>query len=205
MSMKLEDFYFYSLLSDDAQVLLKESIKPISMHEKSILYYTGDVCTDVLIIEAGTVRVFLQGENGEIFTLYTLGSDEMCIINTFSTIFASDALANAEVLSDLQGWLISKEVLMKLLQSEMYYSNYVFSLISENLSSLINKIETIKFASVKERLEDWVFSQPSTKIKTTHEEIAKQLGTNRPFVSKLLKDMEKEDKVKLHRGTIEIL
>ncbi|MCH9813838.1 MAG: Crp/Fnr family transcriptional regulator [Epsilonproteobacteria bacterium] len=205
MSMKLEDFYFYSLLSDESQRLLKSHIKPISLKEKAILYYAGDVCTDVLVIESGNVRVFLQGDNGEVFTLYTLGSDEMCIVNTFSTIFASAALANAEVLKDLNGWLINKEILMKLLQTEMYYSNYVFSLISENLSSLINKIETIKFSSIKDRLEDWIFSQPSNKVKTTHEEIAMLLGTNRPFISKLLKDMEKEEKIKLHRGFIEIL
>lgn len=205
MSMQLEDFYFYSLLSDDAQSLLKQHIKPVNLPKKSVLYYAGDVCTDILIIESGNVRIYLQGENNEIYTLYTLGSDDMCIVNTFSTIFASAAMANAEVTNDLKGWLLSKEILMQLLQSETYYANYVFSLISENLSGLVSKIETIKFASVKERLEDWVFSQPSHQIKTTHEEIAKQLGTNRPFVSKLLKDMENVGKIKLSRGVIEIL
>lgn len=203
--MKLEDFYFYSLLSDDSQTLLKNSVKPISMQEKGILYYAGDVCDNLLIIESGSVRVFLQGENDEIYTLYTLGSDELCVVNTFSTIFSSATHANAEVTEKLEGWLISKEVLMEFLKNEPHYSSYVFSLISKNISSLVSKIEDVKFSSMKERLEDWIFSHKERKIKTTHEQIAIDLGSTRPFISSLLKGMENEGKIKLQRGCIEIV
>ncbi|MCH9740237.1 MAG: Crp/Fnr family transcriptional regulator [Epsilonproteobacteria bacterium] len=203
--MKLEDFYFYSLLSNDSKTFLHQHLKPITMQEKGVLYYQGDVCPNLLIIESGKVRVFLQGENSESFTLYTLGSDELCIVNTFSTIFSTATHANAEVLEELNGWLLSKEALLELMKSEPEYSAYVYSLIAKNMSALVTTIEDIKFASVKDRLEDWIFSQPSTLIKTTHEELALNLGSTRPFVSKLLKDMENEGKVKLGRGVIEIL
>lgn len=203
--MKLEDFYFYSLLNSNSQKMLRANLKPIKKEPKDILYYKGDVCTDLLIIESGKVRVFLQGKGAESFTLYTLSSNELCIINTFSTIFSSSANANAEVQEELTGWLLNKATLLELMKVETTYSNYIYSLISKNMSVLVTTIEDIKFASLKERLEDWVFSQPSTSIQTTHEEIATNLGSTRPFISKLLKEMEQEGKIFLKRGVIEIL
>ena len=41
-------------------------------------------------------------------------------------------------------------------------------------------------------------------LKITHKEISDDLGTARPVISRLLKDLEKEGKIKLKRGVIVI-
>ena len=41
-------------------------------------------------------------------------------------------------------------------------------------------------------------------LKVTHAEISNDLGTARPVISRLLKDLEKEGKIKLKRGVIVI-
>ncbi len=203
--MRLEDFYFYSLLSDEGKALLKENLRPFSMQEQGILYYAGDVCEDILIIESGSVRVFVQGDGDVTYTLYALGADEPCIVNTFSTIFSSAAVANAEVESDLNGWLLNKKILLRLLADEPEYSAYLYATISKNFSALVGTIEDIKFTSVKERLEKWLFSQPTTHIKVTHEKIGQHLGSARPVISRLLKSIEDEGKIELQHGGIKVL
>ena len=203
--MNLENFYFYSLLSDDAKRLVRENVKPFNMQEKEILYYAGDICEDFVMIESGAINVYVQGEANETFTLYSVEDGQPCIINTFSTIFSSVTIANAEVKKELRGWMLNKSILLQLLGHEPEYSAYLFETVSKNIASLVDTIKDIKFLTISERLEDWIFSKSSNKIHVTHEEIAMQMGTSRPVISKLLKDMENENKILLGRGSIEIL
>ena len=203
--MNLENFYFYSLLSEDAKALVRANVKPFSMQERDILYYAGDICEDFVMIESGAIKVYVQGEEDETFTLYTVEDGQPCIINTFSTIFSSVTIANAEVEKDLRGWMLNKRILLQLLGHESEYSAYLFETVSKNIASLVNTIKDIKFLSISERLEEWIFSKSSTIINVTHEEIATHMGTSRPVISKLLKEMENENKIKLSRGSIEIL
>jgi CRP/FNR family transcriptional regulator len=203
--MNLDNFYFYSLLSDNAKDLVKKNMKPFKMQKNGILYYAGDVCDDFVLIDSGGIRVYVQGEGQETFTLYTVSDGQPCIINTFSTIFSSVTIANAEVEEEIQGWMLNKKILLQLLATEPEYSAYLFSMISDNIASLVNTIKDIKFMSISEQLEEWLFSKNSTLIQTTHEQIAMHLGTSRPVISKLLKDLENENKIELKRGAIQVL
>ncbi len=45
----------------------------------------------------------------------------------------------------------------------------------------------------------------STNIENTHQEIAYNLNTSRVVISRLLKQLENEKKIKLHRNRIEVL
>jgi CRP/FNR family transcriptional regulator len=44
-----------------------------------------------------------------------------------------------------------------------------------------------------------------TELNTTHQDIAYDLHTSRVVISRLLKQLENEGKIKLHRNKIEIL
>ena len=203
--MKLDKFYFYSLLSDTGKQLVEENLKPFSTPKGTIIYYAGEVCTEFFLVDSGKVKIYVQGEEGQTFTLYTIEDGKPCIINTFSTIFSNVTIANAVTVKDTQGWTLKKEVLLQLLGSEPDYSAYLFSAISKDISSLVNTIEDVQFTSLGDRIKNWILSQKASKIKTTHEEIAMNLGTSRPIISKLLKDMENRGEILLNRGSIEIL
>jgi CRP/FNR family transcriptional regulator len=52
---------------------------------------------------------------------------------------------------------------------------------------------------------EWLQKRESTNIEITHQEIANSLGSSRVVISRALKELEKKEKVKLHRGSIEVL
>jgi CRP/FNR family transcriptional regulator len=54
-------------------------------------------------------------------------------------------------------------------------------------------------------LTDKVKIMRSTDLNTTHQEIAIDLNTSRVVVSRLLKQLENEGKIKLFRNKIEVL
>ena len=144
--MNLEKFY--SLLSDDAKNLVEKNLKPFKMKKGAILYYAGDVCNDLVFIDKGSIRVYVQGETGETLTLYSANNSQLCIVNIFSTIFSSLTIANAEVEEDIQGWMINRKILLQLLDSEPKYAAYFFSMVSNDILSLIDTIKDVKFSSI---------------------------------------------------------
>ena len=202
--MELEKFYFFTLLSKKSQKFVSLKMRPFTRTKGDILYYAGDVCEDFVIIDTGSIKVYVQGEVDQTFTLYTVADGEPCIINTFSTIFSNITVANAEVTKDLKGWMLNKDVLLQLLRDEAEFSAYLFQTVSHNIAALVNTITDVKFSSMSARLEKWIYEKHKNIIEITHDEIATHLGTSRPIVSKLLKDMENEKKIILRRGVIEI-
>ncbi|MCH9812807.1 MAG: Crp/Fnr family transcriptional regulator [Epsilonproteobacteria bacterium] len=203
--MELETFSFYQSLSTQNRQFLQSVLKPIAIPKSSVLFFQGDYCQDILILQKGEVRLYLQGDDADIITLYHLHPGEQCIVNTSSAISTSTAIATAETLSDIEGWLLPKESAKTLMMQSEDYRNFIFSLFTIKLSSLAEIIEDIKFTRLEDRLLKTLKKTGKSKITTTHEALAIELGSSRVVISRILKKLESENKVTLHRGMIELL
>ena len=85
------------------------------------------------------------------------------------------------------------------------YQSYLFSLYQLRFEELTGLINDIKFKRLDTRIVEWLNKQPTSMIDTTHEKLASELGTSRVVVSRLLKELEQQGVVRLHRGKIERL
>jgi len=74
---------------------------------------------------------------------------------------------------------------------------------------MLETIDTLAFMKMDERLykflKDKVKLIGDTSITNTHQEIAYNLNTSRVVVSRLLKKLENEGKIELHRNRIKVL
>ena len=85
------------------------------------------------------------------------------------------------------------------------YQSYIFSLYTIRMTDLAKLVNDIKFKKLDARLLEWLQKHEEKKINVTHEEIATSLGSARVVISRTLKELEREGKVVLHRGTIEVI
>jgi len=203
--MNLSAFSFINTLDEEAITFLKNNLKPISIPKGNILFYQGDVCHDILLLTSGEVRLYIQAEGTEEITLYHLKAGEQCIVNTASTLSGTQAIGSAITASDIQGYLLHEDAVTSLMQLNKNYQQYIFSLYTIRMSSLATLIEDIKFKRLDERILKWLEAQSSPTIEIKHEELANVLGTSRVVISRTLKELEKKSKVKLSRGSIELL
>ena len=201
--MKLSIYPFTNQLEPEAIKFLKTHLKPIQVPKGNLLFYQGDICSDILWLTKGKVRLYAQAEGIEEITLYTLQPGEQCIVNTASLLSQTQAIASAETVTDIEGYLIDVGSIKKLAKISDVYQDYLFSLYQLRFTSLANLINDIKFKRLDERILDWLQKQDSKIIKTTHEFIANELGSSRVVISRLLKELEQQGKVILHRGKIE--
>ena len=205
MPLNLSPFPFQASLESDALSFLEKHAKAVSVPKNSILFYQGDICDSVLLLTKGVVRLYIQDEGVESIDLYTLNAGEQCIVNTASTLSHTDAIATAQTVSDIEGYIVDEKSIKKLSSISPVYQNYIFSLYTIRMADLASLINDIKFKKLDKRLFEWLIKHNKKSIKITHEEIANSLGSNRVVISRTLKALEKRGNVQLHRGSIEIL
>jgi len=203
--MQLTSYPFLNKLEPEALLFLKQHIKPISIPKNTLLFYQGDICDNILWLTSGEVRLYTQSDNIEDITLYTLKAGEQCIVNTASLLSQTDAVASAETLTDIEGYLIDVESVKKLSKMSDVYQSYLFSLYQLRFEELTGLINDIKFKRLDTRIIEWLQKQPRKNIEITHEELAIKLGSSRVVVSRLLKELEQKGTVILHRGKIELI
>ena len=205
MPLNLSPFPFEASLENEALNFLEQHAKAISVPKNNILFYQGDICDSVLLLTKGEVRLYIQDEGIESIDLYVLKSGEQCIVNTASTLSHTDAIATAETISDIEGYIVEEAHIKTLSSISPVYQNYIFSLYTIRMADLASLINDIKFKKLDKRLLEWLQKHNKKSIKITHEEIANSMGSNRVVISRTLKELEKSGKVKLHRGSIEVL
>jgi CRP/FNR family transcriptional regulator len=203
--MQLSTYPFIDTLEADALAFLKQHIKPISVPKNTLLFYQGDICDNILWLTHGEVRLYTQADTIEDITLYTLKAGEQCIVNTASLFSQTDAVASAETLTDIEGYLIDVQSVKTLSKMSDVYQNYLFSLYQLRFEELTSLVNDIKFKRLNTRIVEWLEKQSTTLIVITHEQLATELGSSRVVISRLLKEMEQKGKVQLYRGKIEYL
>lgn len=202
--MQLLPYPFIDKLEPCALTFLRQHIKPISIPKNTLLFYQGDVCDNILWLTSGEVRLYTQSDSIEDITLYTLKAGEQCIVNTASLFSNTDAIASAETLTDIEGYLIDVESVKALSKMSDVYQSYLFSLYQLRFEELTSLINDIKFKRLDTRIIEWLNKQPSSLIEITHEQLATELGSSRVVISRLLKELEQKGIVSLHRGNIKL-
>jgi len=201
----MKKFGFFNNLDEKDKKYLIDNSKYIEVPKNSILFYQGDICKDILLLENGKVKLSIYGNIDEVVSLYEISEGEQCIINTSSTLSQTQAIATAQTLTDIKGWLVPQKISKELMIKSEAYQNYIFSLFSLKFNTLTTLIEDIKFKRLDTRILEYLQNKNSLFIEITHEQIANDLDTSRVVISRVLKELENKKFLKLHREKIELL
>ena len=162
--------------------------------------------TDIPIVTKGRIKVVQTDENGREMLLYYLTPGESCIMSFLGGLHdeRSKIRAVAEEQSELL--LIPVDKMMALMQEYPTWLNYIFRLYHKRFEELLEVVNAVSFKKMDERLLGFLQRKAevtgSKVMYLTHEQIAQELGTARAVVSRLLKQMEKENLLELHRNKL---
>ncbi len=161
------------------------------------------------IVISGSLRVYRNDVSGREITLYRLEPGEGCVLSAYAILSRSRFNATAEVEENTTLLLIPDQVFRDWLDRFECWRNYVFTLVFKQFNALVSKMQSLAFDRVDERLAHYIaqrVQQRNVKIlRITHQQIARELGTAREVVSRILKDFERSNWVKLERGRIVVL
>ncbi|MCC5934617.1 MAG: Crp/Fnr family transcriptional regulator [Balneolales bacterium] len=158
------------------------------------------------IVTKGTIKVMQTDDDYREMVLYYLQPGESCIMSFLGGMHdeKSKIRAVAEERSELL--LVSVENMMKLIREHPMWLNYVFRLYHKRFEELLEVVNAVSFKKMDERLLAYLQRKAevsgSRVLYLTHEQISTELATARVVVSRLLKQMEKEGLVELHRNKL---
>lgn len=122
-----------------------------------------------------------------------------------------DTKSEIKAVAETDGQVVMIPVMYMELWLGKYKSwrNYVFASYNNRLKEMLTAIDNLAFMNMDERLINYLFDKAkinnSKEIHNTHQEIAYDLHTSRVVISRLLKALENEGKIRLNRASIELL
>ncbi len=208
MREKLNDYY--SFIFEDA---LLDEIEQVGIYKKlrenELLVDIGEQMKGVPLLLDGAIKIVREDKKGEEILLYFLERGDTCA-NSFASAFANTKCgirAIAEKESEII--FLPKEKLDEWLIKYKSWRNFVIDSYNVRLNEMLETIDTLAFMRMDERLYKYLTDKAQimreTALNTTHQDIAYDLHTSRVVVSRLLKQLENEGKIRLHRNKIEIL
>ena len=192
--------------------LVKEIVKVgtySKVKENDLLLDLGDKFDKIPLILSGAIKISLEDDNGDEIVLYYLEHGDTCTITFGSGLHNTKGEIRGVAEMDSEIIFIPVEKMDEWLAKYKSWRTFVIDSYNTRLSEMIEAIDTLAFMKMDERLfkylTDKVKIMRSPTFTTTHQEIAQDLNTSRVVISRLLKQLENEEKIKLFRNKIEVL
>lgn len=179
-----------------------------SFESETILIREGQYLKHLPVIIDGLVKVYSQYDARELL-LYYIKPNQSCIISFAAASYnePSQIFAITEVKSKIL--LIPTDKIAEWKSLYPRFNQLFFDLYHTRYLDLLETINQLVFKKLDQRiityLNEIVSYTHSEFIKVQHHKIAKDLGTAREVVTRILKKLEKEGKIIQSRDGIKIL
>jgi len=171
------------------------------------VFVEGDDVEAIALLISGVVRVYKIGETGREITLYRFGLGESCILTANAILSQKTFPAIATVEREAEAVMVPAEAFRSWVRRYDLWREFVFDLLSQRLSSVMMIVDEIAFRRMDARVASLLLtrSRLGNPIRTTHQEIAAELGSSREVISRLLEDFAERGVIRSGRGEVEIL
>lgn len=160
------------------------------------------------LLLSGAIKVFRQDEQGDEYILYFLEKGDTCAMTLNCCL--GQAKSQIKAVAEMETELLMIPV-QKMEEWMTYRSwrSFVFESYNTRLTEMLEAIDSLAFMNLDGRilkyLKDKVLINKTAILLFTHQEIAEELNTSRVVVSRVLKKMEQDKIIQLHRNKIEVL
>jgi CRP/FNR family transcriptional regulator len=208
----MEPVSFKSLFPDITSKALFEEIeknsKLKSFEDGDIIIDKGMPINNIPLLLTGNIKVIREDEEGRELLMYFLSPGESC------TMSLTCCMANqqSEIRAIAEGKVTILAIPVHFMDEWMLkyadWKNFVMNTYRIRFEELLNTVDQIAFKKMDERLEKYLLNHSklknSEKISITHQAIANDLNSSREVISRLLKQLEKQGRIKLSRHCIDV-
>jgi CRP/FNR family transcriptional regulator len=171
-----------------------------------ILLDLGQDVAYLPLVLKGQVRVKMFDPDGHELLLYTLGTDETCLMTLQAVLHTHRSLVKAQADNAAEVLLVPVAKVKQWQFKYKSWAQYICNLYGLRFNQMVDTVRALAFSNLAERLWRTLQTRAIDNVVTaTHQHLADELGTAREVVSRLLKSWEGQGKVALGRGRITLL
>jgi CRP/FNR family transcriptional regulator len=167
----------------------------------------GDYIKSFPMVIDGCLRVLRMSDNGNELLLYYLNQGEICSMSL--TCCMSLQKSNIRMVAEEHSLVLTIPVDKpeKWMSDYRTWKEFMMYSYKKRFDELLDTIDSIAFTQLDQRLvrffEDRFRSTGNPVFKGTHQEIAIQLNTSREVISRLLRNLEKQNLIITGRNSVD--
>jgi len=179
-----------------------------SFNKGDVIVRDGQYVKFLPIVLKGAIRVYQQKEDREIL-LYYVKAEETCTMSLAAAYFDNKSTSHGVVTEPTDVLIFPASKITEWQLKYASWNRYMMQMFRTRYDELINSFQGIVFEHIDVRV--WEYLKNKSKaddskfIDLSHQQLASELGTTRVVISRILKDYEKQKKIRLFRGRIELL
>lgn len=184
------------------------SAKLVEFKEGDVLIDIGRYIKTVPLLINGAIKIMREDHDKGELLLYFIEKGDTCAMtlaccvgdkkSEVKAVAENDGLVAMIPVSKMEEWL-GKYKTWRAFVMESYNNRFI---------ELLGALDNIAFTNMDSRLYNYLLEKSqvnrSNTINKTHKEIAEDLNSSRVVISRLLKVLENEGKIKLNRNSVEL-
>lgn len=189
------------------QFIATEAVE-MEIPAETTLLKTGNYVRSIPLVVQGLVKVSRIEDDKELL-LYYIHPGEMCIMSFSACCSNSASLIEATTPEETRLLLIPSDKLRQWITTYPEFNFYVYEMFNKRYLDLMDTINQLIFNRLDERillyLKEKALHTGNKQLSVTHQQIATDMGTVREVISRLLKKLERENKILTGRNQVTVL
>lgn len=195
-------------LSRELQKIIAEEAQFATFQAGTELLREGQYVKVIPLVLSGGLKVMADFEERELL-LYYIRPSESCALSFSAALHDSPSQIKAITSEDSEVLLLPSSVVRQLTKDFDEFNQLFFDQYQMRYADLLGTIQSLLFGRMDERLLDYLKVKAQhaqgAALKIPHREIARELGTAREVISRVLKKLENEGTVEQGKEGIKIL
>ena len=204
--MNHELFPFWDGLTEEQKTLLENNTQERVYGAGETVHDNRVDCVGLFVVLQGHLRVYTLSEEGRELTLYRLFERDMCLLSASCIIRGLHFDVMVEAGEETRVLHIPAALYQRLMDTSVAVARYTNELMASHFSEVMWLMDQVMNRKMDARIAALLVEESQLRqtddLTVTHEQLANHLGTAREVVTRMLKHMQQEGLVRLHRGHV---
>ena len=180
-----------------------------TINKGELLIDIDDELTHVPMILSGVVKIIRRDSNGDEIVLYYLEQSHTCAISFVNCINRNKSIFRGVAEQDVEAVFVPVQYIDEWLVKYKSFRHFIIDSYHFRLLEMVDAIDSLAFLKLEERLFNYLNEKMkinnTSTLEITHQELAEDLNSSRTVISRLLKHLEHDGKVRMHRNRLQII
>lgn len=196
-------------LETGLQQELKEKGRIMEVKAGQVLIQSGQNIRNTMIVLDGLVKLFRENDEGSEFFMYHLHPGDGCALSLICDRSFKMSSVTAKAVTDSVLLVVPLEHTENWMRQYRTWYHFVVGTYRRRYEELLETIDHIAFQNMDERLEFYLRRHRNALntnvLEITNTQIAQELNSSREVISRLMKKLSEDGKVRLLKNGIELL
>lgn len=200
---------FASILDEDLILEISEKGILKNFKKDEIIIDINEPLNFIPLLLTGDIKILREDKNGHELLIYFLEAGDTCTMSLTCCLGTTKSKIRAVAEKDSSLILIPVENMQTWFHNNASWRNFILQSYQIRFDEMLEAIDNIAFMKLDERLYKYLKNKAmlddSKTISIKHQDIAEDLNTSRVVISRLLKQLENQNKIKLGRNKIFVI